>query len=137
MIKNNFKLENIHFRDLLHRKGKIVNLKDITKKDISYPINISYNDNSILLEISALGIKKEDIKIITQGDILTISYTKLKNEEESYIHKGITNKSFKFELYLYPEIWDLEQILAVVELGVLHICISPIHRLVKNKIKIL
>lgn len=137
MIKNDFKLESIHFRDLLHRNGKIRTLKEITKKDISYPINISYDDNSIQLEISALGLEKDDIEINTKGEVLTISYNKLKNKEEKYIHKGITNKSFKFELYLYPEIWDLERILAVIELGVLYITIVTKYRLVKNKIKIL
>ena len=67
---------------------------------ISHPVDIYENKNGLHFEIACTGLTKNDIEINIEGDILKISYNKLKDEaccevdDCKYIHRGIAKRSF-------------------------------------------
>jgi len=67
---------------------------------ISHPVDIYENKNGLHFEIACTGLTKSDIEINIEGDILKISYNKLKDEaccevdDCKYIHRGIAKRSF-------------------------------------------
>ena len=78
---------------------------DITRK-VTHPTDIYETDQGITFEVAAVGLAKEDIEILTEGDVLRIKYTRPALDEKSVIYRGIKRGSFdlawkianKFEL---------------------------------------
>jgi HSP20 family protein len=87
--------------------------------------NISENEKEYLIEISTPGLKKEDIKIELDNDILKI-YSDVKNEKEekneNYYRKEFCRSSFERNFTL-PKIANKDEISATMENGVLSVTI--------------
>ena len=48
----------------------------------SFKVDISEDDNAIFIEADMPGVKKEDVKVSVDGDVLCISAERSQNEEE-------------------------------------------------------
>jgi len=74
------------------------------------PYNIKeVDEETFLIEIALAGLKEEDISIVVEKQILTVSYTKPEDTSE-YLYKGISNKSFSrdFKLNEFVEVTGAE-----------------------------
>lgn len=88
------------------------------------PVNIWEGSDSYVVEVSTPGIKKEDIKIRRQGNVLTISYDDESREynEKNYHRKEFQKRSFSRSLNL-PEDVEIDKILSEYRDGILIISI--------------
>lgn len=89
-------------------------LLDLKQDDMSYPpSNTKKTDTGYIVELALAGYNKEDISVTQEDDILTIAATKQrneeKNEEDNYIYRGISFKSFSrsFKLGKSAEVTDI------------------------------
>ena len=105
----------------------------------NYPVDIYENDDSIVIDIAAVGLDKEDVLIEEDNGILSVTYDKQKTEEQEdnknniqYYQKGITNKSFCLS-WKFSERYDLKKIDASMEKGMLKIRIPKMEVQIKNK----
>lgn len=90
--------------------------------------NISETDNEYVVEISAPGLKKEDIKIELENDILKISSDFEDQKEEKndgYYRREFCRSSFERSFTL-PKIVDKENISASMENGILSVSIPKL-----------
>ncbi len=90
------------------------------------PVNVFESETAYRIELAAPGLKKDDIKISLDNDVLTISAEIKENdvtEEGQYTKKEFDYKNFSRSFTL-PEIADREKIDAKSENGVLLITIS-------------
>ncbi len=100
--------------------------------------NISENENEYLVEISAPGLKKEDIKIELENDVLKISSSvKDKKEEknESYYRREFYKSSFE-RSFAIPKGVNKDQISATMNDGILIVEIPKAKEEKKENIKI-
>ncbi len=89
------------------------------------PVNIWEGSNSYVVEVSTPGIKKEDIKIRRQGNVLTISYDEEESKEytdKNYHRREFQRRSFSRSLNL-PEDVEIDKILSEYRDGILIISI--------------
>jgi len=72
--------------------------KELAQKTIkqSYPrYNLISTDSGYLLEISAIGLDKEDIEVKFKSGVLSIKSDKKEPRDGDYIEKGISGKAFE------------------------------------------
>jgi HSP20 family protein len=90
-------------------------------------VDIYADDNRIYIEAEIPGIKKEDINISLQDNILTISGTKKKaedkNEEKQYFRNEIINGDFSRSFSL-PEDINPDNVEANFENGLLKVTVG-------------
>jgi len=92
-------------------------------KKIDYPVDIYENDTGLVIDVAAVGLDKEDIKVNIKDDNLMISYQREeKTENIKYAYKGITNKSFNLAWRISDD-FDLAETKAVIQKGLLKITI--------------
>jgi HSP20 family protein len=109
------------------------NFKPITYKSKIKQIvyDVIENDKEYLLEIPLAGIKKEDIKVNVEKQMLNISAERIENNEINYNRKetffGKYEKSFKL-----PEDVDKENITANSVDGILKIIIPKLEQKTNN-----
>lgn len=117
--------------------------------DINYPAifeskrnsglsNVSENENDFYIEISAPGLKKEDIKIELENDILKISsdiVDKKEKEENGYYRREFYMSSFERSFTL-PKNANKNDISASMIDGILNITISKLKEQKSDNIKI-
>ncbi len=87
------------------------------------PVNIQENEKEYQLDIVAPGLEKEDFKIRTEGDLLTISSEKEEQKEENKKHlrkEYSFHHSFKRSFSISDDI-DQEKVEANYHNGVLHL----------------
>jgi len=100
-----------------------------------HPLDIYYNQEGLYFEIACTGLTKEDISIEIESDVLRISYSKPKEEEQQdlsgYIYHGLSRKSFNLGYKIAPK-FDLTKIDAEMEHGLLIISI-PLSKEAKLK----
>lgn len=90
--------------------------------------NVSENENEYLVELSAPGLKKEDIKIEVENNILKISSTVEDNKEEKnegYYRREFFKSSFERNFAL-PKGINKDEISANMLDGILNITIPKI-----------
>lgn len=105
------------WRDLFNSTSHFA---DITNK-ITHPTDIYETDKGIVFEIAAVGLNKEDIEIVTEGDVLRIKYKKEdKQEERGIIYRGIKRSSFDLAWKVASK-FDLAKADAKMEKGLLSI----------------
>ena len=104
-------------------------------------INIHEKDNQLIINAEIPGVKKEDLKLTLQDNILTIEGEKKNLIEESEIKYFLTERSFgsfKRSFTLTDDV-DSEKINAKFENGVLSITLakveekSPIEKVIEVK----
>lgn len=87
------------------------------------PVNITETKEAYMLEVVSPGLEKEDFKIETEGNILSLSAEKKeekKEENDKQIRKEYTFRSFKRSFTLNDEV-DSEKIHAKYDKGVLQV----------------
>ena len=86
--------------------------KDAAKYTPSYPpYNIKQiKENKYVIEMAVAGFTKTDIEITLDGNNMSIVGNHKDDDDETYIHKGIANRSFsrQFKLADKIEIKDAE-----------------------------
>jgi HSP20 family protein len=85
---------------------------------ISHPTDIYESEDGLVLEIAAVGLEKDDIEILVNGDQLHIRYKKPLVEEKSYHYKGIKKSSFDLGWKIAPK-FDLGKLEASLDKGLL------------------
>lgn len=98
-------------------------------------INILDKDDEYLIEVSAPGLKKEDIKIDLEGNILKISSTvndKKQSSIEGYIRKEFYRSSFERQFTIPKNVYKTE-ITATMTDGILTVSVPKIKESEKSK----
>lgn len=85
---------------------------------ISHPTDIYETETGITIEVAAVGLDKEDIEILTEGDILRIRYKKVEDDEKAVIYKGIKKSSFDLAWKIATK-FDLNLLSAKLDKGLL------------------
>jgi HSP20 family molecular chaperone IbpA len=106
----------------------------ITQK-ISHPVDIFETEDGILFEVAAVGLDKEDISIIVDGDQLRITYEKPNKPEEVPIYRGIKRSSFNLTWKISTK-FDLSKLEASLDKGLLVISIPIAEGKAVKQIKI-
>jgi HSP20 family molecular chaperone IbpA len=86
---------DILVRNFFQDSGTYLPLQD-TK--IAHPVDIFETDLHLVFEIACTGISKDEIKILTQSNILRVSYDRGKEEAATSVkqclYRGIARRSF-------------------------------------------
>ena len=91
---------------------------DITNK-VSHPTDIYETETGITIEVAAVGLDKADIDIVTEGEILRISYNKKQEtKEEHAIYRGIKRSSFDLAWRISTK-FDISKLQASLDRGLL------------------
>ena len=89
----------------------------ITQK-VTHPVDIFETKDGIRFEVAAVGLDKEDINIIVDGDQLRITYEKPNKAEEAPIYRGIKRSSFNITWKISTK-FDLGKLEASLDKGLL------------------
>ena len=106
----------------------------ITQK-ISHPVDIFETEDGIRFEVAAVGLDKQDISIIVDGDQLRITYEKPNRPEESPIYRGIKRSSFNLTWKVSTK-FDLSELEASLDKGLLVLSIPTAEGKAVKQIKI-
>ena len=106
----------------------------ITQK-ISHPVDIFETEDGIRFEVAAVGLDKQDISIIVDGDQLRITYEKPNRPEESPIYRGIKRSSFNLTWKISTK-FDLSKLDASLDKGLLIISVPTAEGKAVKQIKI-
>lgn len=106
----------------------------ITQK-ISHPVDIFETEDGILFEVAAVGLDKEDISIIVDGDQLRITYEKPNKPEEVPIYRGIKRSSFNLTWKISTK-FDLSKLDASLDKGLLILIVPTAEGKAVKQIKI-
>jgi len=109
---------NVLFKDLFETESFFSTLPSLKK--IDYPVDIVENKDGIEIDVAAIGLDKEDIKIDIKDRILQISYNKQTETDKDVIYRGITKKSFK-HAWKISDAFNISDINAKLEKGMLRI----------------
>ena len=103
------------WRDLFENNSRF---SAITQK-VTHPVDIYETPEGIRFEVAAVGIDSKDIEIHIDGDQLRIKYEKPQSEyEDSIIYKGIKKSSFDLTWKISTK-FDLSQLVAEIDKGLL------------------
>jgi HSP20 family protein len=94
-------------------------------KKTSYPVDIYETNDSLNIDIAAVGLDKSDIKIDITDGVLKVSHKKedkkdIKTFKDKYEYRGITKKSFDLAWRINDK-FDLSKTEAELEKGLLKI----------------
>ena len=94
-------------------------------QNVSIPVNVKETDKSYEMELVAPGLKKEDLKINVQGDMLSVSFEhqeeqNQQNKDEGWLRKEYQKRSFTRTFNL-DEAIDANKINAKYSDGILHL----------------
>jgi len=106
----------------------------ITQK-VSHPVDIFETEDGIRFEVAAVGLDKQDISIIVDGDQLRITYEKPNRPEESPIYRGIKRSSFNLTWKVSTK-FDLSELEASLDKGLLIISVPTAEGKAVKQIKI-
>jgi HSP20 family protein len=107
------------WRDLLETQS---HFSAITQK-VTHPVDIYETEDGIRFEIAAVGLEKEDIEILIEGDQLRIKYDKVRPlDQEAAIYRGIKRGSFDLSWKISSK-FDLNKLGAKLDKGLLTLTI--------------
>lgn len=92
-------------------------------RSVSVPVNIRQTAKSYELEVVAPGLKKEDLKVTADGNVLTISFEQQKEdtaEGEGWLRKEYRTRSFS-RSFTIDDTVDVSKIAASYDQGILHL----------------
>ena len=102
---------------------------------LKHPVDVYEDEYGLHLEVACTGLKKKDVNLDIEGDILRVSYTKSdeKHGDREYHYSGIAKRSFNFG-YKVNNKFNLSDVEAEMKNGLLEITIpySP-HVVAKPK----
>ena len=89
----------------------------------NYPCDLFTDDDGLHIEIAAVGINKNDIKIETAENQIKVIYDKADEVNSvDYIHRGIARRSFNLGWKISPK-FNLNKVKADMDKGLLSIFI--------------
>ena len=107
----------------------------ITQK-VTHPVDIFETEDGIRFEIAAVGLDQEDIEILVEGDSLRIKYDKPKPfDQETFIYRGIKRSGFDLSWKISTK-FDLSQLKASLDKGLLCLTIPTAEGKAVRKIEI-
>ena len=106
----------------------------ITQK-VTHPVDIYETQDGIRFEVAAVGLDKDDIDIIVDGDQLRITYEKPNRPEEVPIYRGIKRSSFNLTWKISTK-FDLGKLEASLDKGLLILSIPTAEGKAVKQIKI-
>lgn len=109
----------------------------ITQK-VTHPVDIfeTHDGNGIRFEIAAVGLDQDDIEILVEGDLLRIKYEKVHPfDQETCIYKGIKRSGFDLSWKISTK-FDLSQLEASLDKGLLYLTIPVAEGKAARKIEI-
>lgn len=129
MIFKTFELDpfDLLWRDLLEAQS---HFSAITQR-ITHPVDIFETEEGIRFEVAAVGLDREDIEILVEGDQLRIKYDKAKTDKEPIIYRGIKRSSFDITWKISTK-FNLSELEATLDKGLLLITVP---RAVESKVK--
>ena len=111
------------------------NYNTINEK-INYPVDIYEIHNGLRFELAVVGLDKEDLEIIVEGDTLRIKHDRVAPEVEfTYIAKGIARRSFDLAWKVASK-FELSKLTANMDKGLLIIDIPYSESKAPKKISI-
>lgn len=114
--------DDLLFKDFFKTTSYFDSVFNVEK--INYPVDIIQHKDSIEIQVAAVGLEKKDITIEVISNILKISYNKPPEKEtNTYIYKGIANRSFNLGWKITNNKVDLSKIEASMTNGLLKIFI--------------
>ena len=119
------------WRDLFETNSRF---SAITQK-VTHPVDIYETPDGIKFEVAAVGLDKEDINIIVDGDQLRITYEKPNTPEEAPIYRGIKRSSFNTTWKISTK-FDLSKLEASLDKGLLILSIPVAEGKAVRKIEI-
>ncbi len=103
---------------------------------INYPVDIYETENGLRFELAVVGLNQEDLDILVEGDTLRITHDRKATEvERNYIQRGIARRSFDLA-YKVAMKFDLAQLTATMDKGLLIIDIPLSEERAPKKISI-
>ncbi len=103
---------------------------------INYPVDIYETENGLRFELAVVGLNQEDLDILVEGDTLRITHDrKVAEAERNYIQRGIARRSFDLA-YKVAMKFDLAQLTATMDKGLLIIDIPLSEERAPKKISI-
>jgi len=107
----------------------------ITQK-VSHPVDIFETEDGIRFEIAAVGLDQDDIEILVEGDSLRIKYDRIKPfDRETFIYRGIKRSGFDLSWKVSTK-FDLTQLTASLDKGLLMLNIPVAEGKAVRKIEI-
>lgn len=74
-------------------------------KTLSYPpYNVLKDEDIYTIEMALAGLTEEDIEVVLEDRVLTISYDKTDEEADGTLHRGIAHRSFRRSFNLADDI---------------------------------
>ncbi len=97
-------------------------------KKIDYPVDIYETDDGLFIDIAAIGLDKDDIKVNVKDDVISVSYQKDEEvasdkEIKRYAYRGITRKSFNLAWRISDTQFDIANTKATFDKGLLKVFI--------------
>ena len=103
---------------------------------INYPVDILETENGLRFELAVVGLSESDLDIQVDGETLRISYNKPETEEiKSYLQRGIAKRSFDLAWKIASK-FDLTQLSAFLDKGLLIVDIPYAAEKAPRKIEI-
>jgi HSP20 family protein len=105
--------------------------KDYFKTDVDYqfadasklnhPVDIYEAEEGLNIDIACVGLTNKDIELTIEGDVLRVEYKKdSSSNENEYIQRNIAKRAFNFGWRISRR-FDLGQLKAKLENGLLHL----------------
>ena len=121
------------WRDLFENNSRF---SAITQK-VTHPVDIYETSDGIRFEVAAVGLDSKDIEIHIDNDQLRIKYEKPQTFDEDYIiYKGIKRSSFDLTWKISTK-FDLSQLKAALDKGLLTLDIPTAEGKAIRKIEIM
>lgn len=88
---------------------------------VNHPVDIYEANEGLNIDIACVGLTKEDIDLTIEGDVLRVEYNKERSSGETeYIQRNIAKRAFNFGWRISRR-FDLGQLEANLENGLLHL----------------
>lgn len=117
---------DVYFKDIF---DSATSFAPATNSKFTYPVNVIKEKDALKIEIAAIGLDKEDIKITYENEVLRVSYKKEEVKEETseedkpkVIHKGICSRSFD-HAWKVGRSYNIDSLTSKLEKGLLTITI--------------
>jgi HSP20 family protein len=137
---NFFEPYDIMFKDLFNMNSFFLPVENIKA---SYPTDVYEDDDKLNIDIAVAGLDEKDIKIEEEEGILRVFYNKEEkynsNEKTSkcYIQQSIARRSFNLAWKISDKKFDLKNINAEMNKGILKITIPKVEENLKTTINII
>ena len=118
--------------------NNVVSSDELPERKFSPAIDVVENDNETLLVAELPGVRKEDVKISLENDILTISGSRKSNslpEKASWVRNEIRTGEFTRSVRL-PKGIDVGKISAEISNGILKVVLPKAEEIKPREIRI-